>query len=772
MHSSKEQPPTSSLPDEPPTSSSPGRRRNGSSESISTTSGGSVFSLSLFRARNNPDAAPARCLHFFEELRRSPRTTCTKLAADIRQGAAKTQCQGCCLFLLLLLLLLLLLIPSSTNQSPAANGCTNECNYQGDRECDDGGPGSEFNYCGLGHDCQDCGSREVFEPPLPPLPPLPSSPSWPLHSTCYVTPCGLSNGTCADFIDHFSCNHFDYIGCACRPCCLETNATMPPALPPLSPPPPPQPWEPTNAVNAALLLFLVSCILSAAILILIPILWLKEWLKTGEPFSDYVTNVTGYWLETLVPIIWKCVRPHQMKRRSMQLAVLAVTTVWVTFNVIGLVLSFPVLFGPSSALSEPTAAQMTCAFIGSIPFFNFLLVQAFQLTIATVERLGHVCDFSGVRHRATREEREASQEAEHDVSAQKYRGICIFRFLSADFILDEALCNSYCVIDEPTKWKLLGTAKPSVGEEIVNEHLSAALLENKLEFSRADLEDLQIRVRAVRTTGFVKAGEFYYAPHGVGSLPRFQELYEQVPEHFSELEVSEIDAYRGKYADHYLAISHAWDSSSSPDFTGTQLENIRSFLRNNRAEDDEAKRIRWVWYDFWSLYQSPRTKGEDIRFKYCLDNMSQLYLGCRVLALVGRTSQGRFWPQFELWLGLQKPDERGLVPAKARISNNKSVRAHGKAIHGANDAMAAALVEKWELLGPDEAYEALAAPDVLVTNRKDKDTQLQKLRSLAKQVKAAALAPLASLDDKSTTKRLRERTEKSRGGAEIETVVV
>ena len=37
--------------------------------------------------------------------------------------------------------------------------CTNTCNWSGDHECDDGGPGSEYDACGLGTDCDDCGDR-------------------------------------------------------------------------------------------------------------------------------------------------------------------------------------------------------------------------------------------------------------------------------------------------------------------------------------------------------------------------------------------------------------------------------------------------------------------------------------------------------------------------------------------------------------------------------------------------------------------------------------
>jgi cytochrome c len=37
--------------------------------------------------------------------------------------------------------------------------CTNTCQYAGDGECDDGGPGADFSLCALGSDCMDCGAR-------------------------------------------------------------------------------------------------------------------------------------------------------------------------------------------------------------------------------------------------------------------------------------------------------------------------------------------------------------------------------------------------------------------------------------------------------------------------------------------------------------------------------------------------------------------------------------------------------------------------------------
>ena len=55
--------------------------------------------------------------------------------------------------------------------------CLNSCPYANDRDCDDGGPGSEYiNFCYLGTDCDDCGPRTLsttIPPPPSPSPPPP-----------------------------------------------------------------------------------------------------------------------------------------------------------------------------------------------------------------------------------------------------------------------------------------------------------------------------------------------------------------------------------------------------------------------------------------------------------------------------------------------------------------------------------------------------------------------------------------------------------------------
>jgi len=50
---------------------------------------------------------------------------------------------------------------SASTEPPSPTGCDNTCSDANDGFCDDGGPRSESNFCGLGTDCADCGAREM-----------------------------------------------------------------------------------------------------------------------------------------------------------------------------------------------------------------------------------------------------------------------------------------------------------------------------------------------------------------------------------------------------------------------------------------------------------------------------------------------------------------------------------------------------------------------------------------------------------------------------------
>ena len=47
--------------------------------------------------------------------------------------------------------------------SPSQGECTNSCLYSSDADCDDGGPGAEYESCQLSTDCDDCGPRVYDE---------------------------------------------------------------------------------------------------------------------------------------------------------------------------------------------------------------------------------------------------------------------------------------------------------------------------------------------------------------------------------------------------------------------------------------------------------------------------------------------------------------------------------------------------------------------------------------------------------------------------------
>jgi hypothetical protein len=50
-------------------------------------------------------------------------------------------------------------MPAEPAPPPSASGCDDTCQSPDDGECDDGGPDSITDGCGLGTDCTDCGPR-------------------------------------------------------------------------------------------------------------------------------------------------------------------------------------------------------------------------------------------------------------------------------------------------------------------------------------------------------------------------------------------------------------------------------------------------------------------------------------------------------------------------------------------------------------------------------------------------------------------------------------
>merc|ERR1719399_1929521 len=71
-------------------------------------------------------------------------------------------------------------LPSPSPPPSSGVICEDTCDWNNDAYCDDGGPGSEYDWCDFGSDCTDCGPRGPSPSPSPPRPPsTPRPPSPP-----------------------------------------------------------------------------------------------------------------------------------------------------------------------------------------------------------------------------------------------------------------------------------------------------------------------------------------------------------------------------------------------------------------------------------------------------------------------------------------------------------------------------------------------------------------------------------------------------------------
>jgi len=221
-------------------------------------------------------------------------------------------------------------------------------------------------------------------------------------------------------------------------------------------------------------------------------------------------------------------------------------------------------------------------------------------------------------------------------------------------------------------------------------------------------------------------------------------------------EIYEADAFRGEYAQEYLAVSHRWMIADAPD--AAKMPNARNSTRSRR---DSHPELKFVWFDYWcmpqhSLVMSPRnilwtprnilwtyatataaedegtrkrecrrTRLEDASLKWMLKNMSTLYVGCAVLILLDRGYQSRFWTSFEAWLALRTATAEGLANTPCPTDTvavegglaQISPRASVATVYGAPSALIQSLQEEWAMCTREEAREKLRSPDVSVTKR-------------------------------------------------------
>jgi hypothetical protein len=253
------------------------------------------------------------------------------------------------------------------------------------------------------------------------------------------------------------------------------------------------------------------------------------------------------------------------------------------------------------------------------------------------------------------------------------------------------------------------------------------------------------------------------------NLPFFQELRAKHPSAFVEVTISYEEVVRGTHVEKILSISHRWMEPTQPDPDGEQLKAIKAFLVSSAG-----KRIELVWIDGGSMPQDQpkgtRTKEDKADFDIMLSQVcaalrlghhafvatlsprrsrshlcyvntppslppftcaqvNMLYLGTTVLILFDLSYMSRFWTQFEAWLSMQFATPNGLKSAVG----TENARYHIVCIQNAADQAEQyrkVLVDTWATKTPQQAFDFLSKPDVMVTNQSDKLKQLPKIRAL------------------------------------------
>ena len=190
-----------------------------------------------------------------------------------------------------------------------------------------------------------------------------------------------------------------------------------------------------------------------------------------------------------------------------------------------------------------------------------------------------------------------------------------------------------------------------------------------------------------------------------------------------KMPLSTKKALRGEYVKTFCAVSHRWERKDDPDPNGTQLKEIQKFLKKNPD-------IKWIWFDYWCMWQGERTEEETKEFINMLHHINLLYLSVTVLILMDSSYVSRFWTLFESWLSMQEATKEGL-----RFAPESCRRCVIKLILTAKDALNEdVLVKMWKDLTPEQVRDKLGANDVQVTNESDKEFQLPKVTEFSKQI--------------------------------------
>mmetsp|Transcript_59553 Transcript_59553/g.98745 ORF Transcript_59553/g.98745 Transcript_59553/m.98745 type:complete len:535 (+) Transcript_59553:95-1699(+) len=170
----------------------------------------------------------------------------------------------------------------------------------------------------------------------------------------------------------------------------------------------------------------------------------------------------------------------------------------------------------------------------------------------------------------------------------------------------------------------------------------------------------------------------------------------------------------------FCVISHRWEALNQPDPAGVQMDQLRKIL-------GEHTDIKWVWFDYGCAPQKPRTRFEDKLFQLTLNNIWLLFLHLRVVILLDLSYLSRFWTSYEAWLSMRTYIHGdGQLAPTIHLSNVRYLIVPLRSNPG--HLFSRLLVSMWANCSLEEAIQILQAPDVSLTNGKDKQLCVEKMR--------------------------------------------
>ena len=239
-------------------------------------------------------------------------------------------------------------------------------------------------------------------------------------------------------------------------------------------------------------------------------------------------------------------------------------------------------------------------------------------------------------------------------------------------------------------------------------------------------------------------------------LPAYQEIKRRKPNWLVRTEVSELQACQHALVGKFLIVSHRWETPTTPDEKGVQLASIVTHVKSHPM-------LEYVWVDHWCMAQGNRTADEQAEFDRQLPNINLLYLGANILLLVDISYSSRFWTQYEAWLSMQEATPAGLRGASA-----KKRRCAIACLHNARPKFEGdGLVEMWSNKSPAEAHGILSKSDVVVTNGRDKEVQLPKVKRMNEQVIEALAVVQRRIRDDEEARLIRERAESAQSKLQL-----